>query len=171
MVKLDLNEFTPTDAEVERAKQVIQAANPKESKSKMAAMVQYVKNSGAPEEAKDKILNSRGDERQAYLRKYVAYTVAKGSGRLTSTASHSTEKADRVSVFYWNFFQMKKKVGEPTAAAWSKTLDWQKDPITNLDGEDHRQYIVPVKWFESATRDSERLDLGGERKSEKEDFR
>ena len=135
----------------------------------MACMVQFVKGSDCSEEEKTRVLNSRGDERQQYLRQYVAYTVAKSSGRLTSVASHSTVKAQKATVYNWNMFQMTKEVGADVALEWSKKLPYNKDPISRLSTEAHRQYEVPVHWFERTVADTEDMKLEGERKPDKED--
>ena len=77
MVKLSLDVFVPSDDEVAKAKAVIASATDAAKRSKIASTVQFVKTDPkiTPDE-KSKFFNSRGEERQNYLRKYVSHQIA-----------------------------------------------------------------------------------------------
>ena len=152
---------------MKKANEIIKAAGEAAKRSKMSSMVQFVSRSNATPEQKATVLNSRGEDRQAYLRQYVAYTVAKTTGRLRSSATHSTEKAERQNNYFWNAHQLDKEVGAETAEAWKQKLPWRPDAVTGLDSEALRQHIVPVQWFESSKKDSESICISGEKQPDK----
>ena len=112
MVKLTLEGFEPTDAEINKANETIKAANAAAKRSKLASMVQFIKgDKTASEEDKKRILDSRGDTRQDYLRRYVAYTIAKTTGRLKTEVTHESEDASKKGIYLWNMFQVAREVG------------------------------------------------------------
>ena len=57
MVKLFLDQFTPTPEELKQAQSIIAQAEAGSKRSKMASMVQFVKHGPGDQASKDKILN------------------------------------------------------------------------------------------------------------------
>ena len=169
-MKLDLTLFQPTPDEVAQAKETLKQASAGEARSKMASMVQFVTNhKEMSADAKKEILSSRGADRQAYLAKYVSYQIAKGKGRLTSWATHTTQREKNEGFYFWNDFQMKREVGPDCAAEWQQTLEWRKDKVSGKSDPHLRQYIVPIDWVVRQEADKEELSLGGEKTADKED--
>ena len=170
-MKLSLEEFLPTEEELEAAKKVVAAASGKQKHSKMEAMVGFVKRDVAMDaEAKQRVLAARGDARQQYLLKYVAYQTAKGTGTLQSRATHRSCTEAKTRFHYWNEHELRKAKGDDTAEAWMPLLDYRQDPVSKSTSEKLRQYIVPVEWVDKSEADEERLSLQGSKAAGKEEI-
>ena len=63
--------FKPTPEELAAAREVLARADDKKKRSAMQSMLQFVTNNSCPEN--DAIKRSRGQERQDYLVRYMAY--------------------------------------------------------------------------------------------------
>ena len=169
-MKLTMEEFVPTEEEMEAAKRIVAAGSKKQLHAKMESMVGAIKRDPKmTEEQKKKVLDSRGDIRQGYLLKYCAYQAAKGAGTLATRATHSTSSASKTRYYYWNEFTLKKKVGADTAEAWIEIVDFRADPITGRSDEKLRQYIIPIEWYERTVADEEALTLSGSKAAGKDE--
>ena len=134
--KFNLDKWAPTEAELQEAKALLQAQDPKKKRSSMASMVAFV-GKGDPECA-NKVAELRGEARQDYCARYLAYMTKKKAGTLTTTSSHSTQSVRNTDYFFWSRFEMEKEVGSSKADHWisSGQLTVVGDRITgSLDPE------------------------------------
>ena len=146
--KVNLVTWTPTEEELEAAREVLRGAE-KASKrrSAMQAMVQFVKQND--EECQALILGARGPDRMEYCVKYMAYMARKKAGVTTVSSSHKSGVAKMKDFHMWSKYQMEQEVGPAKAAGWinSGKLQWFPDSITGCDDPEVREYKVPVQWL------------------------
>ena len=76
--------YEPSAAELEKARAILSECDAKEQKSKMASMVGYVKRQPDAEMHKE-VAESRGENRQQYLVRYMAYQLTRGQNKMSHT--------------------------------------------------------------------------------------
>ena len=79
--------FVPTAEDLERARQIMLSADARKKKSNANCLRQYVL-ANESTEAAAVILGAQGDAKQDYIKRYLAFQVAKTSGKLVTSNKH-----------------------------------------------------------------------------------
>ena len=168
--QIALKTYTPSEEELKQARDILNGACNAAKRSKMASMVAFVKTLGGD----DAILNSRGDERQEYLAKYVAMMEKRKATKSTiaSTVSHDQRTAEVVQFHRWSRHQMEQEVGAKKAEGWISCgkLKMEPDRITGSTDPDCVEYIVPVSWTQETGESSNKQAWVGEDAATEEDL-
>ena len=112
-------------------------ASDKEQKSKMASMVAFCKK-GADIPGNASALQSRGQERNDYLVKYIVHSMRKHKVTSTTSYKHTQDDSQVVDHHQWSQFELERKVGKAKSDLWIKSgkLSWVPDRVTGAEAED-----------------------------------
>ena len=172
---VELGKFTPTAEELQSARDILAAADAKQKKSKMAAMVAFAKANTAAPDGNDSVLASRGEDRQDYLLKYVAYMGRKKGtiSKVITANSHENARSSVTQFHRWSRHEMEREVGMKKASLWiesGKLGDPIPDRITGSTDPDVVEYRVPVSWTSQAENSSDAMHIGGSGEATAEDL-
>ena len=130
----------------------------------MASMVSFVKNQKI--QNPDEVLSSRGQERQEYMIKYVAYMAKKkcNTQTLSTSSSHDMKTGAFVEYHRWSKHQMEQAVGTEKARGWiaSGRLSAKPDRITGSTDPECLEYLVPIAWTRETDESTTGLAWKGE---------
>ena len=144
----------PTEEEMQRAQEILSKADFKQKRSMMNAMSSWLKKGQAEasadqrsSEAVAKAMSSRGDDRLAYLQKYLVYQKRKGEHTITNhmTNSHIEQKIKEKE--WMCKYEMEQKWGEKKVKLWldSGLLELRPDRLTGSEDPDVCEYRVQSK--------------------------
>ena len=166
----NLDDWKPTDEELQAARELIRKSDDKAKRSKTACMVAFL--SKHDEATAAKVSGLRGPERQEYTAKYLAYMLRKKTGTLHATQAHTSSTISNHDFYFWSKFELYKNVGPKKADHWiqSGKMERHADRLTGvIDDDDLCEWKVPVAWLRETERSDDRLALQGDQQASKAD--
>ena len=94
-------------------------------------------------EGNEKIVQSRGADRDDYILKYLSMTLRKTGGMLKTKESHLETQESKKTTRRMTRYQLVQEFGEEKALYWIPHLTWHPDRITRSTDEEHREYELP----------------------------
>eukprot|EP00959_Pyramimonas_sp_CCMP1952_P012674 268080-Pyramimonas_sp.AAC.1 len=164
-----LSALEPTKEELAEARKILAAASAKEKRSKLGSMMNFLKSN--PDEAAS---SSRGQQREAYMAKFLVHQMRVKTASNTSTSSRTVGRNDEKGIV-WTWISPEKMdtvLGPMKAQHWrdSKLLAWRPDSLTQSEDEAFREYKVPEHWEKMSEQDISKLLIESKGEATEEDL-
>ena len=157
-----------TEEEIKEAKETLKQMNPKETTSRMASMVYFMK-----QVSDETGQASRGDLRQEYLVKFVAHQMKtkKKTGTQENSSTVENLKQKGKKWFRWSKEKMQKELGPKKCEAWidCNLLPTRACPLTKATSEFLIEYAVPFEWESIQMSDLEKWKITVETTADEKD--
>ena len=152
MAKTQLKNVAPTEAELKKAREVLEKAGEKGFRSKQQSMMQFIKDQ--PDAA---VSVSRGDERKRYIELFLVHQMRCQDAVKKVSVVKGEKNTDKkfIDLHWWSEETMDKEMGAMKAQGLrdSKKLPFRPCQLTGSKEAHMIEWGVPIEWesFSSST--------------------